>query len=408
MRARSQTSRSKLVLLALLCLIPSLAEAYAVIWGEAQGMTGKALRDGLDFWAGGTLALHGQVALLFDPVAYNGFLHGIYGKLPMHLWSYPPNYLLVAAGFDRLPPWPAVLAFDAASLALLMAVLRLAGLSGWLVAAVAFSPASFENVLEGQNAALITALIGGGLLLLPSRPRLGGLLVGLASIKPQLGLVLPLYLLRRSPIAFLYAALAACALAAASLAAFGAVAWVGFWQFTRPAMDAVLLTGKPPEFAGGLISVFAAVRFLGVHNALLVQGAVTLAAVVLAARAGDAVPVLILAALASPYLHDYDLLGVTLALALLTQDRLERGFLAGEAALFFCGWFGPGLLPWLPRLAHLTPLVLALLLASAKRRGRLTPCDSLQVPPGSPASSAGRLPIRAAPDSTAPGWSGTE
>jgi len=408
MQGKSQTRRGRIVLLAVLCLMPSLFEAYAVIWGQRHGMTGKALRDGLDFWAGGYLALHGQVAMLFDPVAYDGFLRGIYGRLPVHLWSYPPNYLLVAAAFDRLAPWHAVLAFDAASLLLLLGVLRLAGLSWWLVIAVAFSPASLENLLEGQNAALITALIGGGLLLLPVRPRLGGLLVGLASIKPQLGVVLPLFLLRRAPLAFLYAGLAAVALAAASLAAFGPVAWAGFWHVTRPAMDAVLLTGKPPEFAGGLISVFAAARPLGVHAALLIQGAVTLAAILLAANRRDVVPVLILAALASPYLHDYDLLGVSLGVALLIRDRLARGFAPGEPVLFFLGWFGPGLLPWSPWLAHATPAVLVLLLASSIRRGPVTTCDSSQVPPGSPASSAGLLPIPAPRASTAPGSPGTE
>ena len=83
----------------------------------------------------------------------------------------------------------------------LACVLRLSRQNGWLIAAVLASPAALENLLEHQNAALLTALIGGGLLLLPSRPRLGGVLIGLATMKPQLGLVLPLFLLRRAPIA---------------------------------------------------------------------------------------------------------------------------------------------------------------------------------------------------------------
>jgi hypothetical protein len=408
MTVKSQTSGRMIAVLAGVCLLPSLFEGRAVLWGQMHGLTGKALRDGLDFWAGGFLAMHGRVAMLFDPVAYDGFLRGIYGALPVHLWSYPPNYLLIAAVFAGLAPWHAVLAFDAASVALLVAVLRVARLPWGLVLAVAFSPAAWENFLEGQNAALITALVGGGLLLAPVRPRVGGVLVGLASVKPQLGVVLPLFLFRRSPGAFLYAVLAAVVLAAGSAAAFGPGAWAGFWDFTRPAMDAVLLTGKPPEFAGGLISVFAAARPLGVHAALLIQGAVTLAAVALAARARDAVPVLILAALASPYLHDYDLLGVSLALALLIRDRLANGFFVGEPVLFFIGWIGPGALPWAPGFAHLTPVVLALLLASALRRGRILGCDSSQAPPGLPASSAGLLPIPAPQSSTAPGWRGME
>jgi len=275
------------------------------------------------------------------------------------------------------------------SLALLVAVLRLARLPWLLVLAVATSPVALENILEGQNAALITALLGGGLLLLEFRPRLAGILIGLATIKPQLGLVLPLHLWRRSRIGFVFALLAAIALAAASCAAFGTGAWVAFWHVTRPALNNVLLTGQPPEFAGGLISVFAACRGLGVHPALAIQASLSLAAILIAARSKNPVEVLLLAALASPYLHDYDLLGVTLAVALLVQDRMQNGFASGEPLLCFLAWAGPGAMPWLPQIAHVTPLILLLLLATAMRRDRVLSCDSRTTQRYLPASSAG-------------------
>jgi hypothetical protein len=412
MNQQSQTrTRFTLVLLACVCAVPSLAEGYALLWGIRQGFTGKALRDGLDFWAGGFLALHGQVATVFDPVAYQSFLNGMFfpaaRHLSVHMWSYPPNYLLLATAFDWLGPWHAVLAFDASSLLLLAVLLRFANLPWLLIAAVVASPVALENFLEGQNAALLTALIGGGVLLLPHRPKLAGLLVGLASMKPQLGLVLPLHLLARSPLAFCCAALAAATLAAVSVWAFGPASWAAFWTVTRPAMSNVLLTGQPPEFAGGLISVFAATKPFGLHFAFLVQGLVTLAAMAAAAVWMDAAAVLILAALASPYLHDYDLLGTALAVALLIRDRLQNGFFVGEPVLFFIAWFGPGALTWVPQYAHFTPVILLLLLASVWRRGPVPPCDSLQVRPASPASSAGRWPIQNPPGSTAPGSPGT-
>ncbi len=404
MNQNSQTpSRLSLILLVLLSAVPSCYEALAILWGQRHGLIGKALRDGLDFWAGGFLALHGQVPILFDHTAYQSFLQGIYGKLPYHLWSYPPTYLLLTTAFDWLSPWHAVLAFDAASLLLLALVLRLANKSWWFTAAVLLAPASLESVLEHQNAELLTALIGGGLLLIPTRPRLGGILIGLATIKPQLGLTLPLYLLRRSPAAFVYAALAAVLLAAASVYAFGPAAWSGFIHFTSPVMSNVLLTGQPHEFSGGLISVFALARPLGLHPALLIQAAVTLAALAAAAQTRSIPALLVLSALASPYLHDYDLLAAALAVALIVEDRLRTGFAPFEAVLLFLAWFGPGLLPWAPQYAHAAPLVLLLLLASAWRRGGVPPCDSSQVPPVSPASSAGRSPIPAPPGSTAPG-----
>ncbi len=120
-----------------------------------------------------------------------------------------------------------------------------------------------------------------------------------------------------------------------------------------------------------------------------VQALVSAAAIMLAARTQKPAMMLILCALASPYLHDYDLLGVTLAVALLVQDRIRSGFLPGEAVLFFLAWAGPGAMPWFPRIAHAAPVILLLLLASAMRRDRVTACDSRIVPPFVPASSAG-------------------
>ncbi len=379
------SSRTALVLVLALCTLPSVGEAVAVVWGATHGFGPKALRDGLDFWAGGYLALHGQVLTVFDPAGYERFIRATFAaKLPTHMWSYPPNYLLLAAGLDWLKPWPAVFAFDGLSLALLVGVLRLARQPWGLVAAVVASPVSLENLLEGQNAALMTAFIGGAVLLVGARPKLAGVLAGLASVKPQLGVTLPLFLLRRSRVAFGAAALAALGLGVASWLAFGAGAWGAFWTVTRPAMTNVLLTGKPPEFAGGLISVFATFRFLGVHAALVIQGIVTLGAIAAAARTRNPVMVLILGALASPYLHDYDLLGVALAVALMTRSGMRNGFAPGESVLFFFAWFWPGALPWLPQMAHATPLLLLLLLASAARYGRLTGCDSSPAKPGSP------------------------
>ncbi|HTQ72469.1 MAG TPA: glycosyltransferase 87 family protein [Acidocella sp.] len=398
------SARLKLALVIALCTLPSLGEGAAILWGEHKGYTGKALRDGLDFWAGGFLYLHHQLSILLDHEAYQSFLQGMYGHLPYHLWSYPPSYGLIAAAFGWLSPWHAVLAFDALSLLLLAGVLRLAG-KGWgFCAAMLLAPATLENAMEHQNAALMTALIGGGLLILQNRPRLGGVLVGLASFKPQLGLVLPLHLLRRARLGFLYAALAALALAAGSLFAFGPAAWEGFLHSTSPAMSNVLLTGQPPEFAGGLISAFAVARPLGVQAALAVQLAACLGCVVAGLFARSVPVLLILSALASPYLHDYDLLGTSLATALLVEQRLAEGrFGVGEPLLFFLAWFGPGLLPWHPAYAHLAPPLLLLLLASAWRRGGVRSCDSSPAQPGSPVSPAGRSPIPAPPGSTVPG-----
>ena len=94
---------------AVLAIIPSLTEAYAVLWGAAQGFTGRALRDGLDFWAGGCLALHHQAATVFNPVAYQALpiqrFHKNshpYVELPAQLPA-PCNRFRLAAALARNP-----------------------------------------------------------------------------------------------------------------------------------------------------------------------------------------------------------------------------------------------------------------------------------------------------------------
>ena len=53
----------------------------------------------------------------------------------------------------------------------------------------------FNNTLVGQNGFLTAALIGGTLYLIPVRPILAGVCLGLLSYKPQYGLLFPIVLI---------------------------------------------------------------------------------------------------------------------------------------------------------------------------------------------------------------------
>ncbi len=63
-----------------------------------------------------------------------------------------------------------------------------------LLLAIAF-PMVFTNTLVGQNGFLTAALIGGTLYLMPVRPVLAGICLGLLSYKPQYGLLFPIVLI---------------------------------------------------------------------------------------------------------------------------------------------------------------------------------------------------------------------
>src|SRR6185312_13844103 len=56
-------------------------------------------------------------------------------------------------------------------------------------------PMAFINALVGQNGFLTAALIGGTLYLIPIRPVLAGICLGLLTYKPQYGLLFPIALI---------------------------------------------------------------------------------------------------------------------------------------------------------------------------------------------------------------------
>ena len=79
-----------------------------------------------------------------------------------------------------------------------LAVMRaIVGRPFGLLLAAAF-PIVLNNALVGQNGFLTAALIGGTLYLMPVRPVLAGICLGLLSYKPQYGLLFPLVLIAAS------------------------------------------------------------------------------------------------------------------------------------------------------------------------------------------------------------------
>ena len=110
--------------------------------------------------------------------------------------------------------------------------------------AIAF-PMAFANTLVGQNGFLTAALIGGTLYLLPVRPVLAGVCLGLLTYKPQYGLLFPIVLIAASQwTVFFTAGLVAAAMAFASWLAFGTESWQAFFHWMPMFSQAFLSEGK--------------------------------------------------------------------------------------------------------------------------------------------------------------------
>lgn len=59
-----------------------------------------------------------------------------------------------------------------------------------MVAFMALAPVTIITLLYGQNGLLVSALVVGGMRLMGQRPIVGGVLLGLATIKPQISVLI--------------------------------------------------------------------------------------------------------------------------------------------------------------------------------------------------------------------------
>lgn len=320
-----------------------------------------AVRDYLWLWGAGRFLARGDVAGIFDPAGFAASLRAAFGAgLAPHMWSYPPSMLFLAWPAGWIGPVPGAILYAAAQAGLLGLLARgLGGGEAWLLL---LAPALWESALGGQNGGLTGALLAGGLLALPRAPVFAGVLFGLLTVKPQLGLLVPVCLLATGQWrAIAAAAASAAALFAASLAAFGWIAWEGFWTRTRPLMQGVLTQAWDGDaFQRIMVSPFMLLRWagIGVAPALGAQALCSAACLWLVwrvwrdPRTGHAMRVAItlaLTPLATPYAYTYD--GVAVAVAVLLA---WRACAAGPAA--FAAWAWPGWALPLSVLAGCPPL----------------------------------------------------
>lgn len=335
----------RVLLLACLLLVTMNVATFPIhaLFGEwILDAKGKGIpTDFVNVYAAGKMALEDQAALAYDWDAHKQVQVAVLGQdfRGYFGWHYPPPFLFIAAMLAKLPYTVAFAAWSFLSLLPYLVVIRcMVGRPlGWMIG-VGF-PTAMYNAHVGQNGFLTTALFGGTLQLLPLRPVLAGVCLGLLTYKPQYGLLFPLALIAGGYwTTFLTAAAIAAALAALSCLAFGVDAWSAFITWAPRASQGFLSEGFA-EF-GKMQSLFTAARFLGAAEPLAWALHVSLAVAAGGAtillwrtRVTFEVKAAALAAaslLATPYLYMYDLALLSIPVALLVGLGLRHGFRAHE------------------------------------------------------------------------------
>ncbi|MGE5271151.1 MAG: glycosyltransferase family 87 protein, partial [Thiohalocapsa sp.] len=195
-------------------------------------------------------------------------------------FNYPPVTLLPLALLARLPYLAAFLLFEAATLALYLAVttriLRDRSVSAVIV--LLGFPLVYWNFGLGQNGFLTAGLFGAATLLIDRRPVVAGLLFGLLCYKPQFALLVPLALIAAAQWrALMAAAAAATALVLVSLALYGIDTWTA-WIAAANSAPAMYQSGR--ILFAGMANTFGGARLIGLAPPLAygLQAAVSLAA----------------------------------------------------------------------------------------------------------------------------------
>src|SRR5215472_17007755 len=215
-----------------------------------------------NFWFAGSQALHGQTAVIYDPVQFTTVQQTLVGagRYVYDIWPYPPTFFLILAPFAALPYFASFLSWDLATLLGCIGAVYLIVRRVSAIPVVLASPFTAFDLAYGQDGLLTASLLGASLLFLESQPVLAGFFIGCLTYKPQFGLLIPLALAASSQWrAFASAAVTAMLLAIATVVAFGAGVWLEFpAQLLAQANEALFANPDAPW--GLLQSVYAVIR----------------------------------------------------------------------------------------------------------------------------------------------------
>ncbi|MCB2054431.1 MAG: DUF2029 domain-containing protein [Geminicoccaceae bacterium] len=221
-------------------LQPSQRSDFFVFWSAARYVAERPAHD---------------VTGIYDPATFKAFQRTLVlgeGDAPnpdppaavepsFHPFAYPPHMLLLLRPLAALDEHRAELAWLLAGFALLVAAVGAHRRPARLVA-LAVAPAALIDVAYGQNGFWTAALLAGGLLRLADRPVLAGVAFGLLTIKPQLGLVVPVVLLGAGAWRALAAAtLTTLALVSVTALLFGVEAWRAWFVQLHGFADTTIL-----------------------------------------------------------------------------------------------------------------------------------------------------------------------
>ncbi len=284
--------------------------------------------DFMAFWSFPRFIAANKPETLYDAGALTAFQQLLYPDFhSFYPYLYPPTLLLPLSWLKFLAFGPAELLWTLLGLAALtLGVRAMFPARPWAVlAGLLASPAALICAATGETAFFTTALLLAGFACLPRRPVLAGLWFGLLTLKPQLGVLVPFFLLARGDWrAIITACATASWLIALSCAALPPDMWALWWH-ALPAYQSSYFNSVKALNLNIIVTPAANLVILGLSEktAWIVQalcGGVMILVTCWAARRAPyrlAVAITLIAIfLAQPHAYAYDSIAAVAALAL--------------------------------------------------------------------------------------------
>lgn len=355
------TTRLRLTVVALAGLFAMTAYVqYAVLLASSDGLfTTYGPIIGADyfvFYRAALVAGGPDMVEIYEMSKLSALLQEAYpGRGDMLFgWQYPPTMSLLIKPLAAAPYLWSFAIWVAALGALFAATLfRLWPNRAAIFVALA-SPAVFYSIITGQTGLLTGSLFAIAVYFAGSRPILAGVAAALLTVKPQLGLLIPVaFIIGGHWRAFAVAAVGSAVLIAASILAFGVEPWRAFFE-------AVLAHGGRMGAEGGfpahkLVTPFGAASLLGVAkpSALALQACVSVILVGFIMMVWKKTPdadlrLAILGAtapLVTPYAFYYEAAFLAPPMLALAKHASAHGWMRGERTALAVVWVAALLMP---------------------------------------------------------------
>ena len=329
--------------------------------------------DFVVFWSAAILTATDRLPEIFDYIKFHEAQTAFLGhEYQLRIWSYPPHFLFYLIPLAWLAYLPAYVVWNVVTFTMFALTMIVSQSRNVLVLALALAPATFINILCGQNGFLSGALFVGGMFLRQSHPASSGILFGLLSYKPHLGILIPVVLIaERNWKTLLSTMITLTALVLCSLLIHGSESWMLY------SIETIRNTTIVLEKVSGFLTymmptVFMSGRIYGLEESTnyLLQIIVMLIVIVATywaiRRTTDMKIRTALACvgvfLVSPYALSYDMTIISVAIVMLVEIGQKRGFLWGERIVLAMVWFLPISVIWLNASGvPIAPIILGLL-----------------------------------------------